>query len=103
MTARQAFHTVLDIMVTADGRGPAVLIDHINLRGFSVISRRRDGETGLPFLNYRQLVKILRLMMRWMVAQNRFEELDFEIQRDEQTIAEGRLKYPGRAGEASTE
>lgn len=101
MTAGQALGTILELMVVGD-EDPDGLCHSIIMPGFT-LTLRRDSGTGNPLLNFRQLVKMLRVLTRWIVAKNRFEELDFLIERDGNIIATGRLKQPQPLGELAVQ
>lgn len=101
LTASQIFSTALAVMVAADEHGldtPCTGIWHSDIQVVPELDRRAQ-----PLLEWRQLIKSMRLLTRWMVAQNRFEEIQFDILRDGTLIARGKLKLPGPFGVTAAE
>lgn len=80
MTAGQALGIILELMVVGD-EDPNGLCHSIIMPGVT-LTLRCDSGTGNPLLNFRQLVKMLRVLTRWIIAKNRFEESDFVIERE---------------------
>ena len=96
MTVQDVFAIALDVMVLGAEKGPAETVSRITTRTFDMIPIH--GAHGRTELRYRALVKTMRILMRWMVAQKRFAEVDVELKRDGVVIALGRLKNGLRVG-----
>lgn len=60
------------------------------VNGFSITPEVDDR--GQSLLKYRQLIKAMRILWRWMVGRERFGEIDFELQRHGAKIAQGRIQ-----------
>lgn len=96
MTAKDVFAIALDVMVLGAEKGPAEPVSRITTRTFDMIPIH--GAYGERGLRYKALVKTMRILTRWMVAQRRFAEVDIELGRDGVVIAIGRLKNGLRVG-----
>lgn len=58
--------------------------------GFDITPELDDR--GQSLLKYRQLIKAMRILWRWMVGQERFGEIDFVLRRHGVKIAQGRIQ-----------
>lgn len=91
MSTYDVFTRLLGAMGIGAAAGPEETCNNIaGLGGFD-ITPELDGE-GQSLLKFRQLIKAMRLLARWLVAQQRFGEVDFELQRDRAKIAQGRIQ-----------
>ena len=91
MTSRQVFDRALRVMVSGSERGIHAVVDGYEDPGIEVTSRR-DPATGELLLQWRYVIKAMRILTKWMVAMDRFGEIYVEILRDDDTVGEVRLK-----------
>lgn len=91
MTTYHVFSRVLAVMGVGADSGPEEPCNSISGVGGFDITPEFD-ERGQSRLKYRQLIKAMRILSRWMVGQQRFYEVDFELQRDGVKIAQGRIQ-----------
>ena len=91
LTARQVFDRALRTMVSGSERGIDTVVDRFEDPGIEVNSAR-DPVTGELLLKWRQVIKAMRMLARWMVARNRYGEVNVEILRDGENIGRVRLK-----------
>ena len=90
MTAKDTFTIALSVMVLGAEQGPKTACARI--RGDAFDMNPIFDAHGQSLLKYHSLIRAMRLLTRWMVAMNRFGEVDIELLRDEVTIGLGRLK-----------
>ncbi|KAL9064727.1 MAG: hypothetical protein Q9161_008698 [Pseudevernia consocians] len=90
MTSKEIFTIALATMVLGAEQGPETACSGIMGAALDVIPII-DAQ-GQPLLKYHSLIKAMRVLTRWMVAKNRFGEIDVELIRDGVVIAIGRLK-----------
>ena len=97
MSTYDVFSKLLAIMGVGADNGPEELCSSFSgVRGFGITPEFDDG--GQSRLKYRQLIKAMRILWRWMVGQERFGEVDFELQRDGVKIAQGRIQnFPSQS------
>lgn len=98
MTSKEIFTIALSTMVLGAEQGPETPCSGIIGDAFDVIPI--IDAHGRSLLKYRSLIRAMRVLTRWMVAKNRFGEIDVELIRDGVVIGIGRLKKfsPGLAG-----
>ncbi|MCJ1455180.1 hypothetical protein MMC28_005534 [Mycoblastus sanguinarius] len=92
MTARQVFGTALGVMVAGAEGGPENPCPGFANAEFEV-EPELDAQ-GQPLLEYRQLIKAMKILTRWMVAKRYYAEIDIKLRRDGLEIAQARLKQP---------
>ena len=91
MTTYHVFSKVLAVMGVGADTGPEEPCNSLSGVGGFAITPEVDDQ-GQSRLKYRQLIKAMRILSRWMVAQERFGEIDFELQKDGVKIAQGRIQ-----------
>lgn len=96
MTATLVFATALAVMVAGAEQGPESACTGFHDPGVQLVPER--DARGRPLITWSQVIKAMRLLTRWMVAQDRYEEIDLRILRDGRLIAKGRLKLSGPSG-----
>ncbi|KAL8852792.1 MAG: hypothetical protein Q9221_002301 [Calogaya cf. arnoldii] len=77
--------TILTVMVLSIEEGPDTSCDSIILPHFKLRS------VGHPVLTYGQVLRMMKNLARWLVAQDRYQELAFVINRDGNRIAIGSI------------
>ena len=97
MSAREIFQIALDVMVAGSEQGINTPVDHNLGSYFMVWTARRDPQTGQPLLRWRQVIKAMKLLTRWMVALDHFGEVDVEILKAGDSVARIRLQQPADA------
>ncbi|KAL8649014.1 MAG: hypothetical protein Q9210_004651 [Variospora velana] len=79
---------ILTVMVLSVEEGPDTWCDHIVLPHFKLRSERVMGR---PVLTWGEVLKMMRILARWIVAQNSYQEVAFLIQRDGNRVAIGSI------------
>ena len=90
MTSNYVFAIALAVMVLGAEKGPQQACTGIRDDSFDMIPIFDMQRQSL--LKYHSLIKAMRVLTRWMVANNRFGEVDVELWRDGVVIGIGRLK-----------
>ena len=91
MSTYDVVSRVLAVMGVGADSGPEELCSSISIvNGFNIAPELDDR--GQSLLKYRQLIKAMRILWRWMVGRERFGEIDFELQRHGSKIAQGRIQ-----------
>ena len=90
MTARDIFAVALSAMILGAEKGPNTACQGIRDHGLDMIPI--FDTQGHSLLKYHSLIRAMRVLTRWMVAKNRFGEVDIELTRDGVVIGIGRLK-----------
>ena len=90
MTSNYIFTIALAIMVLGTEKGPQQACTGIRDGSFDMIPIL--DTRGQSLLKFHSLIKAMRVLTRWMVAKNRFGEVDVELWRDGVVIGIGRLK-----------
>ena len=90
LSARAVFGSVIDIMVLAAEHGPDTYCLRLQRAGIEVIGE--ESAAGEPLLKYKSIVRAMSMLMPWMVAVNRFGEIDVQIRRDEVLIGRVRIE-----------
>ncbi|KAL8650579.1 MAG: hypothetical protein Q9226_005084, partial [Calogaya cf. arnoldii] len=75
--------TILTVMVLSIEEGPDAPCDNIMLPHFKLRS------VGQPLLTYGEVLVMMRRLARWIVGQDRYQEVAFLINRDGERIAMG--------------
>ena len=91
MSSFEVFRWALEAMVVAAEQGPNVRCNGLRVDSGIIIRSEYDGR-GQSLLWYRHVIKAMKILTRWMVDNDRFAEMDFELQRDGVTIAQGRIQ-----------
>ncbi|KAL8651223.1 MAG: hypothetical protein Q9226_004794 [Calogaya cf. arnoldii] len=81
--------TILKVMVSAVQEGPEDFCDNIIMPHFVLRSQLVEGQR---VLKWGQVSKMMRVLARWMVRQDRYGEVSFLIKRDGYLIAIGTIK-----------
>lgn len=81
--------TILTVMVLSVEEGPDTLCQNIVLPHFILRSERIMGQAVLTWGN---VFKMMRILARWVVGQDRYQELSFLIKRDGNPIAIGGIQ-----------
>ncbi|KAL8989828.1 MAG: hypothetical protein Q9177_001372 [Variospora cf. flavescens] len=79
---------ILKVMVMSVEEGPDTWCDDIVLPHFTLRSERVMGR---PVLTWGDVLKMMRLLARWIVAQNSYQEVAFLIQKDGNRMAMGSI------------
>ncbi|KAI4219014.1 MAG: hypothetical protein L6R36_008621 [Xanthoria steineri] len=82
--------TILKVMVMGVENGPEAICQDIVMPHF--ILRPERGAMGQPVLRWGQVIKMMRVLARWLVAQNRYGEVSFMIKRDGALVAIGTIR-----------
>ncbi|KAI4100015.1 MAG: hypothetical protein LQ339_005682 [Xanthoria mediterranea] len=82
--------TILKVMVMGVENGPEAICQDIVMPHF--ILRPERGAMGQPVLRWGQVTKMMRVLARWLVAQNRYGEVTFMIKRDGALAAIGTIR-----------
>lgn len=91
MTVYDVFIKVLAVMGVGADNGPEEPCNSLSgVAGFEITPELDDR--GQSRLKYRQVIKAMRILSRWMDGQERFGEVDFELQKDGVKIAQGRIQ-----------
>ena len=91
MSTHDVFTRALNAMVQGAENGPNAPCNGIpGVRGFDITPER--DEQGQSLLKYRQVIKAMRILTRWMVAMERFGEIDFVLEGNGVIIARGRIQ-----------
>ncbi|KAL8878922.1 MAG: hypothetical protein Q9192_008343, partial [Flavoplaca navasiana] len=81
--------TILTVLVVSIEKGPDTPCENIVLPRFILRSERIMGRTVLTWGN---VFKMMRILVRWLVGQDRYGELSFLIKRDGNPIAIGGIQ-----------
>lgn len=79
---------ILHVMVRGVEKGPDAVCEGIRMPSFMLIPA---SERGIE-VRWRQVVKMMRVLARWAVAQDRYGEVVFTILRDGDPIATGMVR-----------
>lgn len=91
MSTYDVVSRVLAVMGVGADSGPEAPCSGISIvNGFNITPELDN--LGQSQLKYRQLIKAMRILWRWMVEGERFGEVDFELQRHGAKIAQGRIQ-----------
>ena len=97
LSPRAVFGTAIDIMVLGAEIGPDTYCQRLERTGVEAIGE--ENAAGEPLLKYKSLIRAMGMLMPWMVAMDRFGEIDVEIRRDAVMI--GRVKIRKRVRSAA--
>ena len=95
LSPRAVFGTAIDIMVLGAEIGPDTYSQRLEWAGVEVIGE--ESAAGEPLLKYKSLIRAMGMLMPWMVAMDRFGEIDVEIQRDAVVIGRVRIRKRRRS------
>ena len=98
LSARTVFGAAIDVMVLGAEYGPNTYCLMLQRAGVQ-ISGLKDAD-GEPLLKYKSLIRAMSILTTWMVAMNRFGEVDVDILRDSTLI--GRLRIQERRSSTAT-
>ena len=90
MTSETVFVAALGAMVAGAEHGPGEPCPRITGDTLKIVPIFDAG--GQSVMKYRSLIRAMRILTRWMAANQRFGEIDFEVKRDGAIIGTGRLK-----------
>ena len=98
LSSRTVFGAAIDVMVLGAEYGPDTYCLMLQRAGVQIVGLKdADGE---PLLKYKSLIRAMSILMTWMVAMNRFGEVDVDILRDSTLI--GRLRIQERRSSTAT-
>ena len=98
LSPRAVFGTAIDIMVLGAETGPDTYCQRLERAGVEVIGE--ESAAGEPLLTYKSLIRAMGMLMPWMIAMDRFGEIDVEIRRDAVMI--GRVRILKRVRSAAS-
>ena len=90
LSPRAVFGTAIDIMVLGAESGPNTYCLGLQRVGVEVVGEK--DAAGEPLLKYKSLIRAMSILMSWMVAMDRFGEIDVEIRRDQTLVGRVRIK-----------
>lgn len=99
LSPRTVFGAVINVMVQGAEVGPDTYC--VSLRRAEVEVIGAKDAAGEPLLRYKSLIRAMGMLTSWMVAMNRFGEIDVEIQRDRVLI--GRMRIKKRTGSTASD
>ena len=98
LSSRTIFGAAIDVMVLSAEYGPNTYCLMLQRAGVQITGLKdADGE---PLLKYKSLIRAMSILTTWMVAMNRFGEVDVDILRDSTLI--GRVRIQGRRSSTAT-
>ena len=90
IAVKDVFAIALDVMVLGAEKGPSECVSRITTATFDMLLiYSAHGQTEL---RYKALVKMIRVLIRQILAIKRLAEVDVEMRRDGVVVALGRLK-----------
>ena len=96
LSPRSVFGIAIDIMVLGAEYGPNTYCLSLQRTGVEVIGLNDAG--GEPLLKYKSLIRTMGILMPWMVAMQRYGEIDVEIRRDSVLVGKLRIKSRRSSG-----
>ena len=98
LSSRTVFGAAIDVMVHGAEYGPNTYCLNLQRAGVEIVGLKdADGE---PLLQYKSLIRAMSILTSWMVAMNRFGEVDVDILRDTTLI--GRVRIQKRMSSTAT-
>lgn len=98
LSSRTVFGAAIDVMVIGAEYGPNTYCLMLQRAGVQITGLKdADGE---PLLKYKSLIRAMSILTTWMVAMNRFGEVDVDILRDTTLI--GRVRIQERRSTTAT-
>ena len=98
LSSRTVFGAAIDVMVLGAENGPNTYCLRLQQAGVEIVGLKdADGE---PLLKYKSLIRAMSILTSWMVAMNRFGEIDVDVLRDTTLI--GRVRIQKRMSSTAT-
>ena len=95
LSPRAVFGTAINIMVLGAENGPETYCIRSQQAEVEIIGE--NDAMGEPLLKYKSVIRAMSMLTSWMVAMNRFGEIDVEIQRNAILIGRVRIKNRRRS------
>ena len=99
LSPRAVFGAAINAMVFGAENGPDTYCTHLQRSEVEIIGL--TDARGEPLLKYKSVIRAMGMLTSWMVAIDRFGEIDVQIRRDATLVGTARIKK--RAGSVSTE
>lgn len=90
LSPRDVFGSAIDALVFGAEYGLDTYCLRLQRAGLDVVGQ--NDAAGEPLLKYKSLVRAMGILMPWMVAMNRFGEINVEIRRDAIPIGKVRIQ-----------
>ncbi|KAG7006197.1 hypothetical protein G7Y79_00015g037870 [Physcia stellaris] len=90
LTARAVFGTAIDVMVLGAENGVDTYCIRLQRAEVEIVGV--VDAAGEPLLRYKSVIRAMSMLMSWMVAMNRFGEVEVEIRRYALLIGKVRIK-----------
>lgn len=90
LTARAVFGTAIDVMVLSAENGVDTYCIRLQRAEVEIVGE--VNAAGEPLLRYKSVIRAMIMLMSWMVAMNRFGEVEVEIRRYTLLIGKVRIK-----------